>query len=124
MENELLSHIREELGHVHADIHLRPVAQELKTAAKRVDLSILVADKSASAGLGLRVRVMGKELIALIEEMHASGSVMHYDRISGECYLLIDGTLAISQRVLRGQKEGHGHQDADALLHHEKTDRA
>jgi hypothetical protein len=85
-------------------LHIRPVARELKTSAKRVNLSILVPDKSAAAGLGLQVRAMGMDLIALIEEMHASGSVMHYDRVSGECFMLTDGSLAISIRYHAGKK--------------------
>jgi predicted DNA-binding transcriptional regulator len=76
--------------------HLRPFVPALKTAARRVDLAILVTDKTAYAGLGIRVRPMGRDLLVLLEEMHRGGAVMQYDTIAGECFFLIDGSLAIS----------------------------
>lgn len=84
--------------------HLRPFVPSLKTAAKRVCLSILATDKAAFAGLGLKVRLMGRELSAMLNEMHKAGGVMQYDDLSGECFLLIDGTLALSIGFREGKK--------------------
>lgn len=82
---------------------LKSFVPSLKTAARRVSLSILVWDKPAFAGLGLRVRAMGRDLLALLEEMHRGGADMHYDTIAGECFFLIDGTLAISIGYRKGK---------------------
>ncbi|MDD5144335.1 helix-turn-helix domain-containing protein [Methanoregula sp.] len=76
--------------------HIRPFVPALKTAARGISLFILAENKSVFAGLGLQVRTMGRDLLALLEEMHHGGAVMHYDTIAGECFLLIDRTLAIS----------------------------
>jgi len=76
--------------------HLLPVVPALKTAAKRINLDILAGDKPAFAGLGLKVRGMGSNLIALLEEMHTAGTVMEYDRMHEECFFLIDANVAVS----------------------------
>ncbi|MFA5331009.1 MAG: helix-turn-helix domain-containing protein [Methanoregula sp.] len=86
--------------------HLRPVAGDLRSARKRIDLEVLVSDKRPFLGLGLHLHCMGNELTALLEEMHEVCSVMKYDSWKDEFFVLVDGSQVFSIGYQSGNKQG------------------
>ncbi len=75
---------------------LAPIAGELKAANRRVNLTILVTDKGAFAGLGLRVFEAGEELTELFREMMAKNAKMKDARWTTDLFLIVDGMNAIT----------------------------
>jgi HTH-type transcriptional regulator, sugar sensing transcriptional regulator len=82
---------------------LRPHLPLLKAARKRVELFILVPDKTLFVGMGLRIIQMQESLLHFLDEMYQSDASMHtcvasleYDSHSDEYFYLIDGIKALS----------------------------
>jgi HTH-type transcriptional regulator, sugar sensing transcriptional regulator len=75
---------------------LRLVHDDLKTAGKRVNLSILVPDKGAFAGLNLRVYEMSEPLADMFVEMAQKSSKMRKVGWKTDLFMIIDGMDAIT----------------------------
>lgn len=75
---------------------IRQVHNELKTAGKRVNLSILVSDKNAFAGLNLRVYEMSDQLAALFAEMAKNNAKMRKEGWKTDLFMIIDGMDVIT----------------------------
>nr|WP_319540705.1 hypothetical protein [uncultured Methanospirillum sp.] len=82
---------------------LRPHLPLLKAARKRVELFILVPDKTQFVGMGLRIIQMQERLVEFFEDMYHNDASMHtcveslkYDSHSDEYFYLIDGIKAFS----------------------------
>lgn len=75
---------------------LASIAGELKAANRRVNLTIIVPDKEAFAGLGLRIFEAGDELTDLFREMWAKNAKMKDARWTTELFVIVDGMNAIT----------------------------
>lgn len=81
---------------------IRPLVDDLKTAKKRVNLSILAYDTGSFSGLRLRVHPIGKELSGIFEEMAQKSSQMKDPLWDTELFIIVDGMNAIAV----GQRSG------------------
>jgi HTH-type transcriptional regulator, sugar sensing transcriptional regulator len=82
---------------------LRPHLSLLRAARKRIELFVLVPDKSLFVGMGLRIIQMQEKLVNFFEDMYTNDASMHtcveslkYDSHSDEYFHLIDGIKALS----------------------------
>ena len=75
---------------------LRLVHDDLRTAGKRVNLSVLVPDKSAFAGVNLRVYEMSEPLAAMFAEMAQRSAKMRRAGWKTDLFMIIDGMDAIT----------------------------
>ena len=83
---------------------LASIVGELKAANRRVNLTILVSDKEAFTGLGLRVFESGEELTGLFREMMAKSAKMKDASWDTELFLIVDGMNAITVGSRAGKK--------------------
>jgi sugar-specific transcriptional regulator TrmB len=75
---------------------LQSIADDLKVANRRVDLTILVTDRAPFAGIGLRVFPMNNALLDLFKEMLEEKPGMKDPTWNTELFMIVDGTSAIT----------------------------
>ena len=75
---------------------LRYLHDDLRAAGKRVNLSILVPDKSAFAGVNLRVYEMSEPLARMFAEMVQKSAKMRKTGWRTDLFMIIDGMDAIT----------------------------
>jgi sugar-specific transcriptional regulator TrmB len=75
---------------------IKPLANDLKAAHRRVNLTILVHDRAPFTGLGLRVFPMSEKLLALFQEMLEKTPEMKDRTWDTELFLIVDGMSAIT----------------------------
>lgn len=83
---------------------LRYLHDDLRTAGKRVNLSILVPDKSAFAGVNLRVYEMSEPLAAMFAEMAQRSAKMRRAGWRTDLFMIIDGMDAITVGSQAGRR--------------------
>jgi sugar-specific transcriptional regulator TrmB len=81
---------------------IRSLVDDLKTAKKRVNLTILAVDTGSFSGLRLRVHPISKELSGMFEEMVQKSAQMKDPLWDTELFVIVDGTNAIAV----GQRSG------------------
>jgi len=75
---------------------LQSVADDLKAAGKRVNLTVLVTDRAPFAGIGLRVFPMSNTLMDLFKEMMGAKPGMKDPTWDTELSMMVDGTSTIT----------------------------
>ena len=75
---------------------LKQFQSELKAAGKKVNLTVLVPDKSKFAGTNLRVFEMSGELLKLFAEMAENSAKMRREGWKTDIFMIIDGVEAIT----------------------------
>ncbi len=75
---------------------LQPLADDLKTANRRVNLTVLVTDRAPFAGLGLRVFPMSDAFSDLFREMLEKTPPMKDRTWDTEFFMIVDGMSAIT----------------------------
>jgi len=75
---------------------LQPIADDLKAAHRRVNLTILVADREPFSGLGLRVFTMSDAFLGLFREMAEKSPTMKDSTWDTALFMIVDGMSAIT----------------------------
>lgn len=96
-EREIIIFVKEPQG-------IRHLLKDLKTANKRLNLTILTFDRTRFSNLGLRIDNMSSELLNLFKEMDECGPGMKDVNWSTESSMLIDGTNALTVGYKSGKK--------------------
>lgn len=83
---------------------LQSIADDLKAASKRVNLTVLAIDRAPFAGIGLRVFPMSDAFSNLFREMLEKSRGMKDPTWDTELFMIVDGTSAITVGRRAGAK--------------------